>query len=74
MNIFIEQIIDMIVHKNLLGHTSLNLMQRIMKSQGRRMMALEKVKLNFATHGLHEEQSKIKFTLTDFLSQDNFNA
>ena len=74
MNIFIEQLIDMIVHKNMLGHTCLNLMQKIMKSQGRRMIALEKVKQNFSVHGLHEEGSKIKYTITDFISCDTLNA
>ena len=45
--IFVEQLIDLIVNKNLLGHTELNLMQRIMKQQGRRQLAHDNIKYSF---------------------------
>ena len=31
LDVFVEQLIEIIVHKNLLGHTELNLMSRIIK-------------------------------------------
>ena len=74
MNIFIELLIDMIVNKNLLGHTELNQMAKIIKQQGRRQLALETVRYGFNAQGLQQDVSAKKYTLNDFFSCDTINA
>lgn len=72
--IFVEQLIDLIVNKNLIGHTELNLMQRIMKQQGRRQLALDNIKYSFNAQGLQSDLNNKKYTLPDFVSVDDLNA
>ena len=73
MNMFVELLIDMIVNKNLLGHTELNMMQKFFKHQGRRQLALETVRYGFNTQGLQQDTSSKKYTL-NFKSCDMWNA
>ena len=74
LNTFIEQLIDLIVNKNLLGHSELNLMQKIMKQQGRKQLALENIKHGFNAQGLQSDMSNKKYTVQDFYSDDKLNA
>lgn len=74
MKVFIEVLIDLIINRKMLGLTELSLLNKIMKSQDKRTMALETVKQGFNAQGLKQDLSNKRYTITDFFTADTINS